>query len=932
MLLPGVLGFHGILVFCLLVFGLVIRQKWRDAAVRKLEVTNLLNAVAEESLMVESEAASQYNCMPGFYQCAVCFLPTTTRCSRCKAVRYCSGKCQIIDWRQGHKDACCPLITTMPLREDVTTSQKQLGRYDNDSEIVMDNDSNLKPCADAEGTHFNFPSISSAAGSHMTRFRNEFDDVSPNGVSESGNIDRLERPSADAVSPCMLGTKTRVKKMKQKRSPSSEFINSVANIGATSCASKSNALKLSHNDEEVNFRSQLPSGKAMPDNVRLGKLGDKKPVGGGASPELLIKDSSKSKNSLSVSGSMLESIIKDSKDDSTLSKGKDVKSSSLTAPRTSSASAGQSHSISKSLLPSKNYNIPSLPQNACHGFKTSMQKVVQQFRAFKPSKSHMLGSETEVAENYNEMTIFPYDLFVKLYSCDKVELSPFGLTNCGNSCYANAVLQCLAFTQPLGSYLVQRLHSRACRNKEWCFICEFECLILKAREGNSPVSPIGILSKIEKIGSHLGHGREEDAHEFLRYAVDTMQSVCLKEAGTKGKLAEETTLIGLTFGGFLLSKIKCLKCHSKSEQCERMMDLTVEIDGDIGTLEDALAQFTATEILAGENKYHCDRCKSYEKAKKKLMILEEPNILTVVLKRFQPRNFGKLNKSVQFPDVLSIAPYMSETGDRSPVYSLYAVVVHLDVMNTALSGHYVCYVKDSHGEWFKIDDSTVTPVELEKVLLQEAYMLLYASSLILRLSPRLPTLMRNNKLSHSVKLKRRSWEAVPSDHNASKQKSNFDAPASQKLDLTSNQMPYGDEWRYPSMRRIPTVDSLSESSSIFSWSDASSCSTASTKDSSRSEDITDFIFGEMGPSWYSRYGNLPNSVTSSSQNFDVDSYDWRDGWRPDGNLENLHYEKLSHRFVSNSCKGSNSHKVIWTNPYDPRLRRASENTSAQTFY
>lgn len=50
---------------------------------------------------------------------------------------------------------------------------------------------------------------------------------------------------------------------------------------------------------------------------------------------------------------------------------------------------------------------------------------------------------------------------------------------------------------------------------------------------------------------------------------------------------------------------------------------------------------------------------------------------------------------------------MSETGDRSPVYSLYAVVVHLDVMNTALSGHYVCYVKDSHGEWFKIDDSTV---------------------------------------------------------------------------------------------------------------------------------------------------------------------------------------------------------------------------------
>lgn len=54
------------------------------------------------------------------------------------------------------------------------------------------------------------------------------------------------------------------------------------------------------------------------------------------------------------------------------------------------------------------------------------------------------------------------------------------------------------------------------QKKGWCFTCEFEYLIQKAKEGVSPLSPIGILSKIHKIGSHLGHGREEDAHEFLR--------------------------------------------------------------------------------------------------------------------------------------------------------------------------------------------------------------------------------------------------------------------------------------------------------------------------------------------------------------------------------------------------------------------------------
>lgn len=50
---------------------------------------------------------------------------------------------------------------------------------------------------------------------------------------------------------------------------------------------------------------------------------------------------------------------------------------------------------------------------------------------------------------------------------------------------------------------------------------------------------------------------------------------------------------------------------------------------------------------------------------------------------------------------------MSETSDTSPIYRLYGVVVHLDIMNAAFSGHYVCYVKNIQNKWFKIDDSKV---------------------------------------------------------------------------------------------------------------------------------------------------------------------------------------------------------------------------------
>uniref|UniRef100_A0A1J3FCK5 ubiquitinyl hydrolase 1 n=1 Tax=Noccaea caerulescens TaxID=107243 RepID=A0A1J3FCK5_NOCCA len=476
---------------------------------------------------------------------------------------------------------------------------------------------------------------------------------------------------------------------------------------------------------------------------------------------------------------------------------------------TTSEPSGASAAMSSSTipLPSKANSKLKVSQASSSGLKTSVQKVVQHFRPPKSSKVSQPEGEM------NQMS-FSYEMFVKLY-CDRVELQPFGLVNLGNSCYANAVLQCLAFTRPLMSYLIRGLHSKACRKKSWCFVCEFEFLILKSRVGESPLSPIKILSRLQKIGKHLGPGKEEDAHEFLRCAVDTMQSVFLKEADATGPTAEETTLVGFTFGGYLHSKIKCMKCLHKSERSEVMMDLTVEIGGDIGSLEEALAQYTAYEVLDGENLYFCGRCKSYQKARKKLMILEGPNILTVVLKRFQSDNFGKLSKPIRFPELLDISPYMSSPnpGDHHPVYSLYAVVVHLDAMSTSFSGHYVCYIKTLHGDWFKIDDSSVFPVQLETVLLEGAYMLLYA-----RDSPRAVS-----KNGGGRKLKeRRNLAAIPSRHDDKKKK------------------------QRDSSSLLPRVDSSSGSlSSMFSSSETTS--SCSTKNSSGIENFSDYLFGGVEP-------------------------------------------------------------------------------------
>lgn len=62
--------------------------------------------------------------------------------------------------------------------------------------------------------------------------------------------------------------------------------------------------------------------------------------------------------------------------------------------------------------------------------------------------------------------------------------------------------------------------------------------------------------------------------------------------------------------------------------------------------------------------------------------------------------------------MLDMIPYMTGKGDMPPLYMLYAVVVHLDTQNASFSGHYVSYVRNLRGNWFRIDDTEVTSLNI----------------------------------------------------------------------------------------------------------------------------------------------------------------------------------------------------------------------------
>ncbi|KAH9309652.1 hypothetical protein KI387_037563, partial [Taxus chinensis] len=860
--IPGL--FSATLAVIELVFVLII-LKWMggggnsEAKEEEEEMRKLVDLAAHErSIFEEYKGISSIQVNSPQYKCPVCFSPAAKRCSRCKAVRYCSGKCQIMHWRKGHKEECQPLdirsssfsfISTKKNEFDLASSfseSKELGSDCNVqgqtvSSPVQNLDNYVSEAPDISIS--NFPQVSTLYTDRESQRNNAVDSVpKASHTSNDGLQDAFPGTHTNYVSlPVMHASEISAYEVpansrfhtsdifnssaasaKDCVTTTFDSVNSVSNIHGSEISLKDTSLSMLSDrhtdvmDSSISSVHDLHSSKNLahdtsiseshmldchihksPSNEFLNSrnfecnpLTSESPIHDSLSTESHVMSAFRHSSSIhEIPGKMPEldepcwrnfaddgpdsgistSVLENCPERSCLfSYSASSSSNDTSAMPTEQSSSLSQHEIQNSgdslskgtfrrsigtaiqyfsrqkakthlpmilnhmnvcnnvVLPSASPTVGS-SQNISTGFKRSVKKVLGRAKLSKTSKQ--TNSRVEELRAIPSQILFPYEYFVELFNCNTLDLYPCGLVNCGNSCYANVVLQCLTFTRPLAAYLLQGDHAGYCKMKNWCLMCDLEHLILTARQSKSPVSPTRILSRIQRMRTHLGYGRQEDAHELLRLSVEAMQSICLDEAGGEKAVnptMQKTTFIQQLFGGCLQSKVQCMKCQYESDCFENMLDLTVEIHGNIESLEDALAQFTAPEMLDGANKYKCNRCKSYVKAKKQLIVHEAPNILTIALKRFKNGKFGKLNKHVTFPEFLDISPYMSGTADEPPLYMLYAVIVHLDMLNASFSGHYVCYVKDLHGAWYKMDDTEVQPVQLDTVMAEGAYMLLYS--------------------------------------------------------------------------------------------------------------------------------------------------------------------------------------------------------------
>ncbi|XP_051491017.1 ubiquitin carboxyl-terminal hydrolase 36 isoform X2 [Apus apus] len=298
-----------------------------------------------------------------------------------------------------------------------------------------------------------------------------------------------------------------------------------------------------------------------------------------------------------------------------------------------------------------------------------------------------------------------------------------GLHNLGNTCFLNSTVQCLTYTPPLANYLLSKEHSRSCGQGGFCMLCVMQNHTIQAfaNSGNA-IKPVSFIRDLKKIARHIHFGRQEDAHEFLRYTIDAMQKACLNGCTKLDRQTQATTLVHQIFGGYLRSRVKCSVCKTVSDTYDPFLDLALEIRHAANIVR-ALELFVRPDVLGGENAYMCAKCKKKVTASKRFTIHRASNVLTLSLKRFADFGGGKITKDVGYPELLNVRPYMSQNNGDAVMYGLYAVLVHSGY--SCHAGHYYCYVKASNGQWYQMNDDLVRCSNIKVVLNQQAYLLFY---------------------------------------------------------------------------------------------------------------------------------------------------------------------------------------------------------------
>ncbi|XP_030579045.1 uncharacterized protein LOC115775708 [Archocentrus centrarchus] len=319
-----------------------------------------------------------------------------------------------------------------------------------------------------------------------------------------------------------------------------------------------------------------------------------------------------------------------------------------------------------------------------------------------------------------------------------------GLDNFGNSCYLNAVLQCLCSTVPLVEHLLNQ-DTRKELAKSKCRVAEVFVRLLEEMwlGRSSSCAPVEARSMLCSMLPQFNNYSQQDAQELLIFLLNalnddlkkvakhqTHSSVQQPRQEQNRKCAIESTIVSCLFEGQLRYITLCMHCDHQAYSTQAFTVLSLPIPAGIlkCSIQDCLSLFFEQTFLTGGEQLLCSVCGMRTETTVLTCLDKPPEILMLHLKRFgcKGKKQVKLRTNVAFSMKLDLTPFLSSSVQNASYssYHLYAVVNHTGHLNM---GHYTALCHHASAQtWHCFDDSFVRELQDSQVQSPNAYMLLYS--------------------------------------------------------------------------------------------------------------------------------------------------------------------------------------------------------------